>query len=71
MTDVVRGSDFLNQLYERGIVPRHVRRIVIDAPYNGPITVLMESLWTDEDVKVVLTDSVIEILKGAVSDDSV
>lgn len=49
MPDALSGARFMEWLEEQGVVPagRRLRRVVIDAMYDGVVTIFWEELGTD------------------------
>ena len=49
MTDVIFGAAFIQWLEDQGAIPdgRPYRRVVIDASYDGPVSIYTEELGTE------------------------
>jgi len=45
-SDILTGWGFLDWLEKLGIVPPEVRRVIIDARFDGPVVIYVEKLGT-------------------------
>ena len=60
--DIITGSQFMDWLEEQGVVPpdRPLRRVIIDAPYDGPVTIYWEELGTRDLIKDKVPQALLE-----------
>lgn len=53
-TDWMTGFEFAGKLAEAGIIPENTKRIVIDIPCDGVVTIYYETLADKNTMDVVL-----------------